>query len=52
MKEPIKKRINELEKRSSTDADNVDIRVVWDDSELNPDDENVIIVEWPEDENR
>ena len=50
MKIPIKKRINELE-RSSTDAAIPEIRVIWDDAELNPGDENVRIVEWPDDEN-
>ena len=50
MKKPIKTRISELE-CSSTDAGFPEIRVVWDDAELNPDDENVLIVEWPDDEN-
>jgi len=50
MKTPIKKRISELE-RSSTDAEIPEIRVIWDDAELNPGDENVRIVEWPDDEN-
>jgi len=44
----INKRVEELEKRSSTDG-TVEIRVVWDDAELeaalaeNPD---AVIVEW------
>jgi len=52
MKKPIKKRIDELErKHSSTDDGPVEIRVIWDDNELLLDDENVLIVEWPDDEN-
>ena len=47
----INKRLDDLENRSSTDDKTVDIRVVWDDAELDRDNPDVIIVEWPEDEN-
>jgi hypothetical protein len=49
MKTP-KKRVEALEERSSTDAGPVEIVVCWDDAEFFPEDENVIIVEWPDDE--
>jgi len=46
----INKRVEELEKRSSTD-DTVDIRVIWDEAELERENPNVIIVEWDDYEN-
>jgi hypothetical protein len=50
MKTP-KKRVEALEeKHSSTDAGPVEIVVCWDDAEL-VQDENSIIIEWPDDEN-
>ena len=46
----IKKRLEELEKRSSTD-ETFEYQVIWDNAELEPENPNVIIVEWPENEN-
>ena len=48
MKKPIKKRIDDLERKHSSTDGPVEIRVVWDDEDLNPDD---FIVGWPDDEN-
>jgi len=46
----INKRVEELEKRSSTD-ETVEIRVIWDEAELERENPNVFIVEWDDDEN-
>ena len=46
----INKRVDELERHSSTD-ETVQIQVVWDESELRPDEPGVIIVKWDDDAN-